>query len=284
MVTILPNASVYVVDKLLQFAVKEYWLKDLMKILLLMVSLLAPTIATADTSYFWTEEEDLANYFDSGVMHVNDRKFLMGDLHDWPLGSDDYSVSFILRSSIRLRELLVDDAVLKYQDFEIRRTRDSSHTGSLYFEGQMASVPSYPMSNPIFYYKTTLDPRLQVQGYDTYFNGSSSLHFMPQNSDIAHGFRCYLDLREGQPFGELNICSVVIVYPYATNIVLNGSRIRPGTISEYGLNFRAIAERMLEIVTCIDITENQSAELPNDLSQLLEGNPNLTDCRIELTG
>lgn len=255
-----------------------------MKFLLLMASLVVPTIASADTSYFWAEEEVLANHFDNGVMHVNEREFLMGDLHDWPLASDDYSVSFMLRSSIWLREFLVDDAVLKYQDFDIRRTRDSSYTGVLYFEGQMALVPSSPQNNAIFYYKLTLDPPLQVEGYDTYTNGSAGLRFLPKNSEITHGFRCSLDLLEGKPFGELNICSVVIVYPYATNIVFNGSRIRPGTVAEYGPNFAAIAERMLEVVTCIDITDTQSAERPNNLSQLLESNPNLTDCKIELMG
>ena len=79
-------------------------------------------------------------------------------------------------------------------------------------------------------------------------------------------------------------CSVVVVYPYATNIVFNGYRYRPGTVAEYGSNFTAIAERMLEVVTCIDITDDQDAERPIDLSQLLESHPNLTNCEIDRMG
>jgi hypothetical protein len=255
-----------------------------MKSLFLVASLSVPTIASADTSYFWAEEEALANYFDNGVMHVNEREFLMGDLHDWPKATHDFSVSFMVRSSIWLREFLDDDAVLRFQDFDIRRTSDSTFTGVRYLAHQMALAPSSPQNNSIFYYHLTLDPPLQVEGYDTYSNGSSALKFLPKNSEVVHGFRCYLDLREGMQTGELRICSVVVVYPYATNIVLNGSRLSPGTVAEYGPNFASIAERMLEVVTCIDITESQSAERPNNLSQLLESRPNLTGCEIELTG
>jgi len=148
----------------------------------------------------------------------------------------------------------------------------------------MALAPRLPRNNPVFYYQITLDPPLHVEGYDTYSNGSGSLRFLPQNSEITHGFKCVLDLREGIQIGELNICSVVVVYPYATNIVLNGSRLRPGIVAEYGSNFAAIAEGMLKVVTCIDITDNQSSERPTDLPQLLESHPNLTDCQIDVIG
>ena len=63
-----------------------------------------------------------------------------------------------------------------------------------------------------------------------------------------------------------------------------GSRTRPRTLAKYGPNFAAIAERMLEVVTCIDITDDQSAERPNDFVQLLERNPNLIDCKIDWMG
>ena len=259
-------------------------LEGTMKHLLLITSLAVPTIAGADTTNFWAEEEVLANHFDNGVMHVNEREFLMGDLHDWPKASHDFSVSFMVRSSIWLREFLDGDAVLRYQDFDIHRTRDSTYIGVRYLEHQMALAPSSPENNSIFYYNRSLDPHLQVEGYDTYSNGAFSLKFLPKNSEVAHGFRCHLDLSEGMQTGELSICSVVVVYPYATNIVLNGSRIRPGTVAAYGPNFASIAERMLEVVTCIDITENQSSERPIDLPQLLESSPNLTGCEIELMG
>jgi hypothetical protein len=277
MVIILP-------DKSMQIAATTLWFESTMKNLLLMASLLAPTMSIADTSYFWLEEQTLANHFDDGVMHVNEREFLMGDLHDWPMGSDDFSVSFMVRSSVWLREFLDEDEVLRYQNFNIRRTRDSSYTGVQYLAGQMELTPDPPRDCGVCYYELTLDPSLQVEGYDTYIGGSASLRFLPTNSEVAHGFNCFLDLREGIQIGELNICSVVVVYPYATNIVLNGRRTRPGTVAEYGPNFATIAERMLEVITCIDITDNQNSERPTDLSQLLKSHPNLTDCEIALMG
>lgn len=258
-----------------------------MKFFLILISLVTPTLIHADESgyaAFLLEENALQNRFDNGIMHVNGRELLMGDLHDWPLANDDYSSSFMLRSSILLREFLDDDAVLRHQDFDIRRTSDSSFTGVMYLEYQMALAPSSPRNNSIFYYNLTLDPRVQVEGYDTYSNGSSSFKFLPRNSEVAHGFDCALDLPAGEQTGELIICSVVIVYPYATNIVFNGSRLRPGTVADYGPSFAAIAKRMLEVVSCIDITEDHSAERPTSLSKLLESNPNLTGCKIELMG
>lgn len=258
---------------------EKCWFEGAMRTLLLMASLVAPTIAMADTSYFWLEEQTLANHFNDGVMHLNGREFLMGDLHVWPKASDDFSVSFMVRSSVWLRGILDDDAVLKYQDFDIRRTQDSSHTGIQYFDRQMALAPSPPQNSATFYYKPTLDPPLQVGGYNTYSNGSAGLYFLTKNSEVKHGFQCSQDLREGLQIGEFRICNVVVVYPYATNLVLNGSRIRSGTVAEYGANFAAIAERMIEVVTFIDITDNENSDRPTDLSQLLKNNPNLTDCK-----
>ena len=258
-----------------------------MRLLFIIASLMVPDLVRADESgfaAFLLEEQTLSNHFDDGVMHVNGREFLMGDLHDWPRATDDFSASFMVRSSIWLREFLDEDSVLKYQDFEIRRTQDSSHTGVQYLAGHMALAPSSPQNNTIFYYNLTLDPPLQVEGYDTYSNGSNRLRFLPKNSEIAHGFTCFLNPREGSQIGDLTSCSVVVVYPFATNIVFNGYRYRPGTLAEYGPNFTAIAERMLEVVTCIDITDDQNSDRPTDLSHLLESHPNLADCEIDLMG
>jgi len=257
-----------------------------MKILLLIASLLVPTIADADTSnfaLFALKDKAIENHFDDGVMHVNRREFLMGDLHEWPKANVDYSVSFMVRSSIWLRDFLDNDPVLKYQDFDIRRTQDSSFTGARYLAHRMELTPDPPRNCEVCHYQLTLDPSLQVQGYDTYSNGTRSLRFLPKDSEVAHGFNCRFNF-PGSQIGELEGCSVVVVYPYATNIVLNGHRFRPGTVSEYGPKFAAIAERMLEVVTCIDITDNQDSERTTELSQLLESHPNLTGCKIDQIG
>ena len=101
-----------------------------MKILLLMVSLVVPTMVVADTSYFCIEEKALENHFDEGVMHVNGREFLMGDLHDWPKADDDYSVSFMVRSSIWLREFLDEDAVFGVREDLTMRYQEQRDPGS----------------------------------------------------------------------------------------------------------------------------------------------------------
>ena len=255
-----------------------------MRKLVFAILLLAPDPARAELPlYFQEEERLLANKFIDGVMHVNGRKFLMGDLHDWPKGAHDYSVDFMVRSSIWLRDFLDQDPVLMYQDFKIRRTQDSSFTATKYLASQMELIPDPARNCSTCYYDLNVDPALQVDGYETYANGFGFLKFLPKSSDIAHVFQCELS-RDGSQFGELSICSVTVVYPYATNIVLNGRRQRPGTVAEYGPSFAAIAKRMLEVVTCIDVTDSEDFEPSAGLSKLLENHPNLTGCRIDLTG
>lgn len=257
-----------------------------MRLLLFIASLVAPSLAYADDSgyaEFLREELVLENRFENGVMHVNGREFLMGDLHEWPKASHDFRAYFMVRSSIWLREFLDNDPVLKYQDFDIFRTSDSTFTGDRYLAHQMELAPSPPRDCEYCYYELSLDPVLQVAGYNTYSSGGRSLLFLPKGSVIAHGFRCYRK-GDGAPFTELSSCSVTVVYPYATNIVLNGRRIWPGTVAEYGPSFAAIAERMLEIVTCIDITDEPTAGNTLSFSDLLASHPNLTGCTIDLTG
>lgn len=257
-----------------------------MKLLLYVASLLAPSLVCADDSgyaAFLREEMVLENRFENGVMHVNRREFLMGDLHKWPKASHDFRASFMVRSSIWLREFLDNDPVMKYQDFDIFRTRDSTFTGERYLAYQMEIAADPPRDCKYCYYDLSLDPELQVAGYNTYSSGGNSLKFIPRDSAIAHGFRCFRK-GNGAPFAELMSCSVTVVYPYATNIVLNGRRMRPGTVAEYGPSFAAIAERMLEVVTCIDITGERNVGDPPNFSDLLESHPNLTGCPIDLHG
>ncbi len=247
---------------------------------------MAPSLACSDKSgyaAFLLEERILENKFNNGVMRVNGREFLMGDLHKWPKATADFRVSFMVRSSIWLRTFLDRDPVLKHQDFVIRRTRDSSFTGDRYLASQMKLSPDLPLDCRHCYYNLTLDPILQVKGYDVYSNALNSLYFLPKNSAISHGFKCTFTT-DGREIGDLSLCSVIVVYPYATNIVLNGRRMLPGTVAEYGPNFAAIAERMLEVVTCIDITDRPSLKDPADPIGLLESHPNLTECRTDLAG
>lgn len=255
-----------------------------MRNLVFAILLLTPDSARAELPLYFQEEESvLANKFIDGIMRVNGREFLMGDLHEWPKGTHDYSVDFMVRSSIWLRDFLDQDPVLVYQDFKIRRTQDSSYTGTKYLASQMELAPDPSRDCSACFYDLNVDPTLQVEGYETYANGFGSLKFLPESSDIAHVFHCELS-RDGSQIGELSICSVTVVYPYATNIVLNGLRQRPGTVAEYGPSFAAIAKRMLEVVTCIDVTEKEIGDDSTGLSELLESHPNLTGCRIDLTG
>jgi hypothetical protein len=255
-----------------------------MRNLIFAILLLTTDFARAELPlYFQEEERALANRFIDGIMHVNGREFLMGDLHEWPKGTHDYSVQFMVRSSIWLRELLDHDPILMYQDFDIRRTQDSSFTGRRYLAHQMAVTPDPSMGCLGCPYYPALDAILQVDGYATYTNERGTLIFLPKSTEIAHGFRCRL-ARGGTQSGELGSCSVTVVYPYATNIVLNGFRQSPGTVAEYGPNFSSIAMRMLEVVTCIDITEKEAFEPSMGPTDLLESHPNLTGCRIDLTG
>lgn len=255
-----------------------------MKNLVFAILLLTPDFARAELPlYFQEEERVLANKFTDGIMHVNGREFLMGDLHEWPKGTDDYSVDFMVRSSIWLRDFLDQDPVLMYQDFKIRRTQDSSYTGTKYLARQMELAPDPSRDCSTCFFDLSVDPTLQVDGYDTYANGFGSLKYLPKSGDVAHVFQCELS-RDSSQIGELSICSVTVAYPYATNIVLNGRRQRPGTVAEYGPSFMAIAKRMLEVVTCIDVTEKEAFKFSAGLSELLERHPNLTGCRIDLTG
>ncbi|WP_165352797.1 hypothetical protein [Loktanella sp. IMCC34160] len=257
-----------------------------MRVLLLIASLLLPSCAICEpSSYerFLLEEENLQNRFENGVMHVNEREFLMGRLHDWPKANQDFRVWFMVRSSVWLRAFLDNDPVLKDQDFDIRRTLDSSFTGYQYLAHQMALQPDPPRDCDHCNYDLTLDPVLQVSGYDTYIDGYRSLLFLPRDSAVSHGYMCHL-LPESPRAGELDACNVIVVYPYATNIVLNGYRYRPGTVAEYGPGFALIAARMLDVVMCIDITDQPMLRQTVDPSLLLQEHPDLSGCRPYMGG
>ena len=104
---------------------------------------LTPGFALAEMPlYFQEEERVLANKFIDGIMHVNGRDFLMGDLHEWPKGTHDYSVDFMVRSSIWLRDFLDKDPIVMGIVAEVWRWPDAPLSPWVQATRSISAVPS----------------------------------------------------------------------------------------------------------------------------------------------
>lgn len=56
----------------------------------------------------------------------------------------------------------------------------------------------------------------------------------------------------------------------------------PGPMSDIGQNFEPIAQRMIEIAICLDVTDQTEAERAQFEAETLVENPNLAYCSVAL--
>ena len=119
------------------------------------------------------------------------------------------------------------------------------------------------------------------------------------SSSDAPGFTHYLAMEKGNrpswlstcfvrhpaedDRSTLSTCGISSAYPYDPGLLLTLRIYGPPEPDEIGAIFPGAAERMVEILTCLDVTEDVPAtddEARLRLSQLIADNPDLRDCEI----
>lgn len=121
-----------------------------------------------------------------------------------------------------------------------------------------------------------LDPRYDLPGYrivggpvDRAWH-PTSLRYLPQWSGAGFDVTCGVDNERG----ALRFCLLLADYPPDDRIRLKARLYFPDLPSESPGRFREVAERMLELVYCLDVTE--------DPVNVQEKRPALTGCRPEV--
>ncbi len=200
-----------------------------------------------------------------GIVFVGDRDFFVGELSQ-SYGEDARSFNF--RHAAWLEVLLDNDPMLSDQD--VRFLRAGVPASDL-----VGEVPSQLRENE----RIEDDPLYMAQGHNVITFGNLDMDIFPRVSNINYSVVC----TRGLDPGELNICDVRVAYPNGRFVLLTARKYFPGQLSEISGNFEHIASRMVEIAICLDVTDKSDSERPTSEAELLEQNPNLSDCEILLS-
>jgi hypothetical protein len=201
-----------------------------------------------------------------GVVFVGNREFFVGELTQ-SFGDDARSFDF--RHAPWLKTLLDNDPLLGDQG--VRFLRSGVPATDL-----IGEVPTQMRAQE----RLEDDPSYMAEEHDVITYGNLDEYIYPKDSSIKYSVFC---TRGGLNPGELNICDIDAAYPYGANVVLTARKYFPGKLPEISSNFEPIAARMIEIAVCLDVTDKADDEpLPNE-RELLEQDPDLSDCRILLS-
>lgn len=204
-----------------------------------------------------------------GAVTVGERAFYVGEIPS-KFDSDD-ARSFPLRFSPWLEGLLENDPELSRYDVRFFRSGRGVPAIEL--------VEESPWGNRRERMVLEDDPSYMAEGYDVFTVDDLSMYIHPQDSDMRYSIFCTRSLTPG----ELNLCTIRLAYPHGTHVVVTARQYSPGKLPEISDNFEAIAARMLEIATCLDVTELADVERQERGTELETQNSDLSGCRILLS-
>lgn len=200
--------------------------------------------------------------YENRIISLDGRQFFVGDV---PRENSDSDIWFYFRQSPWLGELVRNDSVLSDQDVRFLRT----------------GIPANDLVDGINRRNVGLDPyietdpRYTANGYYVYTQGRGIFTLQPHSSKLNYSISCILNSVDG-PF---SLCRIRVAYPYATHIALTSNEFFPGPMSEIAHEFEPIAQRMIEIAICLDVTDQTDAERAQFETKTLLENPTLTNCR-----
>lgn len=203
--------------------------------------------------------------YNNGIVVVGDREFFVGELTD-SLGASTQTFNF--RHAPWLEDILNNDPVLFNQGVRFLRTG----VPALDLVGDVSSELREQD-------RLEDDPLYMAPGHDVVVRGLRDMYIYPTNSSVNYSVFC---TRSREP-GELNLCSILVAYPYGTDVALTARRYFPGQLPDVSRDFEAIALRMIEIAVCMDVTDQSNADRPTSDVEVLENSPNMAECRILLS-
>lgn len=199
----------------------------------------------------------------NGVVTVGDRDFYVGVLTD-SFGEDAWS--FSLRHAPWLKTLLDNDPVLS--DYDVR-----------FFRSGVPAIDLVDRTKSSSFERMTLedDPQYMADNHVVFNYRDLDQYVYPKNSPLTYEVTC---IRGGFNPGELDLCHLIVVYPHGTNVTLTARQYFPGTLPDVSRNFEQIAARMLEIATCLDVTDQSDDERFTSEIDSTSQNLSLSDCEI----
>ena len=201
--------------------------------------------------------------YDDDIVVLSHRKFFVGATKR-PY-NDNY---FYFLQSIWLHDFKEADPLLAQWDIRFQWTGQNAEELLSYESKEVPAIDEAPVIHD-------LRGEVQVNGYDVDYGGSTSFFFTPKNSTLDYKIRCSYTFAGDQ----LRLCDLAVVYPYDTHIMLRANRFFPPPLDEIGDDFERIAQRLVDVAICLDVTEGIS---PDSLDSLLIEYPGLTGCEIDL--
>ena len=136
------------------------------------------------------------------------------------------------------------------------------------------------MPSGTHYSVVVTDPNFLADGFRVnQTTGGLSFRFTPINSELDYIVSC----SHAREWNNVSGCGLTVVYPYSTHVILKADIsylfARGKALSDYAEHAEDIANRLIEVAVCLDVTE-RTDEI--DAAEFLAENPRLEACKIHL--
>lgn len=199
--------------------------------------------------------------YDDGVLTLDGRSFTFGELRR-PL-TDSPRLAYSQLSFLKLIQEVDPD----FSGWSLHMQRSGIPARILV--GELPNGIEQRLPTEI-----TSEAEYRLDGYVTYKVGRNRLFFFPSEGSLIFSVQCSIISDQGRNM----FCELGVMYPHAENIVFRARTIVPvGSLGDIGPEFEGVATRMVDIATCLDVTERPQAAAASEGSYPGR-NPGFVDC------
>lgn len=201
----------------------------------------------------------------NGVLTVGSREFFVGEL---TTRYEEHVRDFVFDHSVMLKALIDSEPLFDDQIVEFFQSGVPARqlVGELPNVGFRNKETAEPLTDSIYL----------LDGYDVFRDDKNALYLFPHNSSLVYSVACPINLDNI----FFSFCDIQVKYPYDTNVMLKSRWFFPGPLSDVGQSFEPIAQRMIEIAICLDVTDQTDAERAQFETEVLLENPQLAGCNL----
>ncbi len=137
----------------------------------------------------------------------------------------------------------------------------------------------------VFKFSEGIPEQYHIEGYDVQSSmkeHKGSFLYIPEDQIELFSVSCSLDRRTRSYFSS---CGMAVGYPPDPNIYIKVRIYSPEKIDDLGSGFKAIAQRVREIVYCLDVTDEinrETGNLSKDVNDLIKKQENPQECEVLL--
>jgi hypothetical protein len=203
---------------------------------------------------------------ENDTLRVDQRQFYVGTVS---LDRSAHSNYLYFQSSNTLQSIVMNDPIVS--DWKLRFLESFIPASDLVSK----KAPGGPFNRQL---TTRVEER--VEGYEVYEEANQVfISLYPKSTKNKFSVTC----SRGIEALSLNLCSVLVRYPYGEKILLTANKFFPGPLQDIAHRFEGIADRLVQIATCLDITD-ASEEKQADVFEMVYTQETIPDnCQIPLT-